>query len=86
MAMVFFISDKNVNIFFIKLYFISNEILSNINDFTGFASLGLLTMWLYTSLQTDLQPRFKITHPERFFCGILVLGIGLGINNAGTYI
>jgi hypothetical protein len=49
-AVFFFFNSQNVTVFAVKLYFLKEDMLYGRGELQNISDLGLLTMWLYTSL------------------------------------
>lgn len=86
-AVIFFLNPQNLSIFLIKLYFLKEEILFSSSQFMGLADLGLLTMWLYTSLAPAQPPRAAPHWPaEKIFSGLLVAVLGVSLDSSGSFV
>jgi hypothetical protein len=50
LSIIFFITEENITLLIIKLFFVDFEVLYNATQFSDLANLCLMTMWLYTTL------------------------------------
>ncbi len=72
----------------LKIYFIKDELPFYNGSYHGLADLGLITMWLYTSLPSN-QVATQVDSfwsAEQIFTGLLVLCLGLGMEASGSTI
>lgn len=87
-VVVFFINEQSLPFFMIKLYFLKEEFPFNTTGYDGITDLGLLTMWIYTSLPHNQLPSLEDTYwsAEQVFTSALLLGMAMGIEWSGNTI
>lgn len=79
-SVIFFINKESLTIFLVKLYFLKEEFPLNISGYQGLTEVGLLTMWLYTSLPAHHEATVSESalSADHIFTGMLILGLALG--------
>lgn len=87
-AIFFFLNTQNLTIFMLKLYFIKEELPFYNGSYHGLADLGLITMWLYTSLPSNQAATHSDSFwsAEQIFTGLLALCLGMNMEAAGSTI
>jgi len=87
-VVIFFINKQNLLLFIIKLYFIKEEFPYNSSGFDGITNLGILTMWLYTSLDSHKLPPADESSwtADQVFTTALLLAIAVGVDFPGSMI
>ena len=87
-VVIFFINKQNLLLFIIKLYFIKEEFPYNSSGFDGITNLGILTMWLYTSLDNHKLPPADESSwtADQVFTTALLLAIAVGVDFPGSMI
>lgn len=70
----------------LKLYFLKDEIIYGGSHFHALTEVGLLTMWLYTTLPSNKNQSTASWTPERLFSGLLMAATALCLDGSGTLI
>lgn len=79
-SVLFFINKESLTIFLVKLYFLKEEFPLTLSGYQGLTDLGLLTMWLYSSLPAhhEITVSESAWSADQIFIGLLILGLALG--------
>lgn len=83
--MLFFINEENILIILVKLYFLKDDVWHNGSHFHGIPEIGLLTMWVYTSLPNNKVLSVAFWTPERLFSGLLLIGAVFSLESPGSF-
>lgn len=70
------------------MYFLKEEFPLNTVGYQGLTDLGLLTMWLYTSLSVNQPVTFSEStwSADQVFTALLLFGLALGVQWSGSSI
>jgi hypothetical protein len=85
LALLPFINRENALVVLLKLFFLKEEIWHNGAHFSGLSEIGLLTMWVYTSLPSNKVESTAFWTPERLFSGLLVVGAVFSVESSGSF-
>lgn len=88
LAALLFINKQNLTVLLLKLYFLKDELALNGSGYQGLTNLGLLTMWIYTTLPANqgFTSVGVFWSADHVFTGLLLLTLALALDSSGSMI
>jgi len=83
-SIVFFINRQNILLFFLKVYFLKDDIAYYGLAINNFGDIGILTMWIYVNLpihkeNDELSKIRMMGRAEKLFTGMLLIMICISL-------